>query len=303
MVAGRVLGLDLTLELGQAQLVDQDLHACLVLVVPAPEAVVDAHDRRAVGEQLVGGQELAHGLADHRRPAKAAADQDLEADLALLVLLQDQADVVRAHGRTVGQRTRDRDLELARQVAELGVQGRPLAQQLGPGARVGDLVGGDAGIVVAGDVADAVARGLDGVHLDLGQLAQDRRDVPQLGPVELQVLPGREMAVAAVVLLRDVGELAQLPRAQGAVGDGDPQHVGVELQIEAVLQPQRLELVLAQLARQPALDLVGELRGPLQDELPVELVIAIHGDPHSSAPACPGRSAPTGRPCADTRAA
>jgi hypothetical protein len=40
-------------------------------------------------------------------------------------------------------------------------------------ARIGDLVGGSAGEMVRGHVADAVARGLDGVHLDLGQLFQD----------------------------------------------------------------------------------------------------------------------------------
>ena len=175
------------------------------------------------------------------------------------------------------------------------MQGRPLPQQLGPGPRVGDLVGGDAGIVVAGDVADAVARGLDGVHLDLGQLAQDVGHVLQLGPVELQVLPRGEVAVAAVVLVGDVGELPELARAQRAVGDGDPQHVGVQLQVEAVLQPQRLELVLAQLARQAAPDLVGELRRPLQDELPVELVIAIHGDPPALR-ACLPRSVRTDGP-------
>ena len=48
-----------------------------------------------------------------------------------------------------------------------------------------------------------------------------------------------------------------------AVGDGDPQHVGVELQIDAVHQPERLELVLGQLAGDAPLDLVAELRDPL----------------------------------------
>ena len=64
--------------------------------------------------------------------------------------------------------------------------------------------------MIGGDVADAVARGLDGVHLDLGQRGQDVRHVLELDPVELDVLARREMAVAAVVLARDVGKLAQL---------------------------------------------------------------------------------------------
>ena len=82
--------------------------------------------------------------------------------------------------------------------------------------------------------------------------------------------------VAAVVDPGDVGELAQLPRGERAVGDGDAQHVGVELQVDAVHQPQRLELVLGELARQPAADLVAELGHALAHELGVELVVAVH---------------------------
>ena len=55
------------------------------------------------------------------------------------------------------------------------MQRRPLAQDLGLGARIGHLVGGGTGEVVGRDVADAVAGGLDGVHLDGGQLGQDVR--------------------------------------------------------------------------------------------------------------------------------
>ena len=85
------------------------------------------------------------------------------------------------------------------------------------------------------------------------------------------------MAVAAVVAPRDVGQHAQLVRRQRAVGNGDPQHVGVQLQIEAVHQPQRLELVLGQLAGQAARDLVAEFRDALGDQRPVEVVVEVHG--------------------------
>ena len=57
---------------------------------------------------------------------------------------------------------------------------RPLAQDLGIGPRIGDLVGGGTGEMVGGDVADAVAGGLDRVHLDAGEVGQDRRHVGQL---------------------------------------------------------------------------------------------------------------------------
>ena len=105
---------------------------------------------------------------------------------------------------------------------------------------------------------------------------QDVGHIHQLDPVELEVGAGGEMAEALVIFARDMGQLAQLPRRQGAVGNGDAQHVGMQLQIEAVHQPQRLELVFGQFARQAALDLAGELLHALADELGVEFVIAVH---------------------------
>jgi hypothetical protein len=85
-----------------------------------------------------------------------------------------------------------------------------------------------------------------------------------------------KVAVALVVGLGDVGQLAQLPRGQRAIGDGDPQHVGVQLQIEAVHQPDRLELVLGDLAGQPALNLLAELRGAVGHEFLVDRVVPVH---------------------------
>ena len=82
----------------------------------------------------------------------------------------------------------DRDLELARQEREFRMQGRPLADDLGPDARILDLVGGGAGERVGGDVADAVAAGLDAVHPDAGEVGQDVRQLLELDPVELDVL-------------------------------------------------------------------------------------------------------------------
>lgn len=83
------------------------------------------------------------------------------------------------------------------------------------------------------------------------------------------------MAVAAVVPAPDLRQLAQLGGRHHAIGHGDAQHVGVKLEIEAVHQPDRLELLLRQLAGQPALDLFAELLDALGDELPVDLVIVI----------------------------
>ena len=51
---------------------------------------------------------------------------------------------------------------------------------------------------IGGDVAHAIAARLDAMHLDVGERAQDLGHVDQLHPVELQILPRGEMAVAAV---------------------------------------------------------------------------------------------------------
>jgi hypothetical protein len=91
--------------------------------------------------------------------------------------------------------------------------------------------------VVGGRVAHAVARGLDGVHLDPGELGKDVWHVVERGPVELEVLAGGEVAEAAVVAVGDERQRPQLRAGQHPVGDGHPQHVGVSLEVEPVAEP------------------------------------------------------------------
>ncbi len=273
----RPLFLDLGTEGLRAHLVHKDLDARLVLVVAAAMQIVHAQNRLEVAEQILFRQLVADLFGDQRCAALAAADVDGKAQTAISEPLQMQADVVHLDGGPVVLGGGDSHLELARQEAELGVQRRPLPDDLRVRARVGHLVGASAGEMVGGDVADAVARGLDGVHLDIGQLLQDVGDVGELGPVELEVLPRGEVAVAPVVYPGNVRELTHLSRRQRAVGDGNAQHVGVQLQIDAVHQPQGLELVLGELARDSAAHLIAELRHPLAHELRIELIVAIHG--------------------------
>ena len=72
----------------------------------------------------------------------------------------------------------------------------------------------------------------------LRELLDGGGHVLERDPVKLQVLPGGEMPVAAVVFARDMRQFPQLVRRQRAIWDGDPQHIGVKLQIDAVHQPQ-----------------------------------------------------------------
>ena len=152
-----------------------------------------------------------------------------------------------------------------------------LADHFGPDARILDLVGRHAGPLVGRDVAHAIAAGLHAVHADAGEVGHGVRQFVELDPVELDVLPRGEVAVAAIVAARDMGEHAHLLGRQRAVGDGDAQHIGVKLQIDAVHQPQRLEFLLGQLAGQAARDLIAEFGDALGDQRPVECVVDVHG--------------------------
>ena len=265
----------------------------LYLLSRASLQVVDAYDRLDVGEEVTFGKERAQHLADDRRASEPAACQDLEAALSVDVPDEPEADVVRLGDCAVAQRPGHRDLELARQVGELRVQGRPLAQQLAVRAGIGDLVGSDAGHVVAGDVAYAVAAGLDRVHVHRGEVGENVRHPFQGGPVELDVLARGEMPVAAVVTRGDRGEHPQLGRGQDAVGDRDPEHRREPLDVEPVHQPQGLELLLVELSGEIACGLLAKVGHPFLDELPVEGVVLVHGRVF---PMSKRRKPPTGVP-------
>src|SRR5471032_3064188 len=93
------------------------------------------------------------------------------------------------------------------------------------------------------------------------------------------------MAIAAVVFARDLRELAQLPCRQGAVRDGNAQHVGMELEVEPVGEAQRLELLLRQLACKTTTHLVAELLDALLQQGAIEIVVTVEiGIRHSAPP-------------------
>ena len=110
------------------------------------------------------------------RPSPPPTDH-LEADLARAVAMQAQADVVHLDGGAVVRRGGDGDLELARQEREFRMQRRMLAHDLRPDARVLDLVGRDAGPLVGGDVAHAIAAGLHAVQAGAGEIGHGVRQL------------------------------------------------------------------------------------------------------------------------------
>ncbi len=132
-------------------------------------------------------------------------------------------------------------LNLRGRNANSGCKRAPLPQQFAIRARVDDLVGCNASQRVAGDVADAVAAGLDAMHVHGRERVHHVGSLRQRDPVVLQVLARRDVNVAAVVGAGDIGQCAQLPGAQFAVGHRHAQHRRMALHVPAVLQPQRAE--------------------------------------------------------------
>src|SRR3546814_10373472 len=65
--------------------------------------------------------------------------------------------------------------------------------------------------------------------------------VLQLDPIVLNILAGSKMAIAAVICAGDMAKLPHLVAAERAIRNGHAQHIGMQLQIKAVLQPQRSE--------------------------------------------------------------
>ena len=101
--------------------------------------------------------------------------------------------------------------------------------------------------------------------------------------VSERVLPGLRRAekrrVGLVVLAGDAGQYPQLGAGQLAVRNGDAQHGREALDIPAVLQPQRAELIIPELPGKIALQLVAILGRALLDELPVEVCVLVHRAP------------------------
>lgn len=104
----------------------------------------------------------------------------------------------------------------------------------------------------------------------------NRSGVLQLRPVELDVLARCEVTVTFVVLFGNVGQGAHLAGIKRAVGNSNPQHVAVQLQVKSVHEAERLELFFCELADQPPLRLPAELLDPLVDKGLIEFIVTVH---------------------------
>ena len=105
------------------------------------------------------------------------------------------------------------------------------------------------------NIANTIARGLNSVHIHICQICENIRNILQPYPVKLHILTGGKMPIAAVIALGNIGQLFHLHAAERPIGDSHPQHIGMKLQIQAILQPQGLKLLFAQNPVKAALNL------------------------------------------------
>src|SRR5207302_8691120 len=87
-----------------------------------------------------------------------------------------------------------------------------------------ELVPRGPGHRAADDVADVVHPGLERHEPNLAKLAEDRRDVLEGDPPELDLLPGGDVSDPAPTAVGDGGDRPELGGVRDPVGDPDPQH-------------------------------------------------------------------------------
>ena len=183
-----------------ADVVDHELEARL----DARDAVLEVlrPHRRDRAEDLVRlllRHEDAHVARDPRHRREPAADDDAEALAAVLVHDADQRDAVDLRRVAAVGAGRDRVLVLARQVRPVGVAVEEVGGRLDDRRGVEELVARDPLHRAAGDVAHRVAATAGGRHARGFEVREDVGQLRELEPVELDVLPRGELAVALAV--------------------------------------------------------------------------------------------------------
>ena len=135
-----------------------------------------------------------------------------------------QADVVDLRIGAPDAAAGNRDFELAREIVKFGVARELLRRRERQRRCVADFVSIDASNRASGDVARDVAARAHGIQTALPQRLENLRKRFDGYPVELDVLPHREIGNAASMTLSQVSDGPQLRRIQNAVGDAYAKH-------------------------------------------------------------------------------
>ncbi len=101
---------------------DEDFDACLVLIVTTAKAVINPQDRLKIRKQIVLADKVTHGFTNEWRATKTTAHDDLEPDLARIILMHAKSDIMDLYCGTVIWRPGHRDFEFARQIGEFRME-------------------------------------------------------------------------------------------------------------------------------------------------------------------------------------
>ena len=224
----QVLVLQHLAELLRAPVGHQELDPGPVALPAVAVVAEDGGARRPDVGHLVGPDEHADPLGEHRVGRQPAADPQVVAGLAGLVHDADERDVVDLGLGAVVDAAGHRRLPLARQVAELGAA-HVLRDRLGEDvAGVEHLVLEDPGQRAAEHDARDVAAGLGGRQPDGLEPPPDLGHVLDADPVVLHVLPVGDVGDVPAELGADAADHPQRVAGQLPAVDADPHHeVGV----------------------------------------------------------------------------
>ena len=183
---------------GLAQLSQDVLHPCAVLVLPVPGRVEQPDDGLADPPELGGGDEVVQGDRGLGRRRQTPGGVDLEPPLAVADL-RHEAEVVDGPEGAVVVAAAEGDLELARERARERMAQEMAGDGLGIGGDVERRAVADLGELAGGDGAHGVAARLARRESDLVETAHDRLHLDHLHEVQLDVLPRRHVPEAARV--------------------------------------------------------------------------------------------------------
>ena len=204
-----------------------------------------------------------------REDRGAAADEDAEALLAVGVDLRLEGDVVDVGQRAVVGVAAEGDLALTReQLGEL-VAHEVTHECAGPRRRVEDFAFEDAGVRVAGDVADGVAAALAAGEAADADVAQHLVHLGERNVVDLHCLArGDVRLLQRSVRLGDVAEGVHLVGGDAAERELDAGHVdaGLALAVDALLEAEADVLGLLDLAADEAVGFALEVVELLGDD-------------------------------------
>ena len=221
----------------RTELLRQVPHAGQAAVLPIAQFAEELGHAAAELDRLVRADEDVD-IRRHPLPVgQAPADEHVETDRPIALLRRPEPDVIDLDPGAVLQAAGHGYFELTGKVGVLPVAGEVGGDRPGHRQRVDDLLGVDARDRARAHVAGRVATGLDGREPDVPEPLPDPRHVGDADPVQLNVLPGREVGIAvaedrALVGTLGVGvgrhpDLAHLGRRHHAAGDLDPHHEGV----------------------------------------------------------------------------